>query len=83
MKDVVLDTDAFNEIDDQFAIAYLLKNKEYLNTEEPQKYYEMPKEQLDTDLVQNSVKQQVEAGTYRFEDDVRKLRIAYSPINAE
>ncbi len=33
MKDVVLDTDAFNEIDDQFAIAYLLKNKEYLNTE--------------------------------------------------
>ncbi len=30
--DVVLDTDAFNEIDDQFAIAYLLKSKEMLNT---------------------------------------------------
>ena len=30
--DVVLDTDAYNEIDDQFAIAYLLKNEEKLNT---------------------------------------------------
>ncbi len=30
--DVVLDTDAFNEIDDQFAIAYLLKSKDKLNT---------------------------------------------------
>lgn len=30
--DVVLDTDAYNEIDDQFAIAYLLKNKEKLHT---------------------------------------------------
>ena len=30
--DVVLDTDAYNEIDDQFAIAYLLKNSEKLNT---------------------------------------------------
>lgn len=30
--DVVLDTDAFNEIDDQFAIAYLLSAKEKLNT---------------------------------------------------
>ena len=30
--DVVLDTDAYNEIDDQFAIAYLLKNKQKLNT---------------------------------------------------
>ena len=30
--DVVLDTDAFNEIDDQFAICYLLKNKEKLRT---------------------------------------------------
>jgi inosine/uridine-preferring nucleoside hydrolase len=30
--DVVLDTDAYNEIDDQFAIAYLLKSKENLNT---------------------------------------------------
>lgn len=29
--DVVLDTDAYNEIDDQFAIAYLLKSKEKLN----------------------------------------------------
>lgn len=28
--DVVLDTDAYNEIDDQFAIAYLLKSKEKL-----------------------------------------------------
>ena len=26
--DVVLDTDAYNEIDDQFAISYLLKSKE-------------------------------------------------------
>ena len=30
--DVVLDTDAFNEIDDQFAIAYLLRNGEKLRT---------------------------------------------------
>lgn len=30
--DVVIDTDAFNEIDDQFAIAYLLKHAEKLNT---------------------------------------------------
>jgi len=30
--DVVLDTDAFCEVDDQFAIAYLLKHKEKLNT---------------------------------------------------
>ena len=30
--DVVLDTDAYNEIDDQFAIAYLLRSKEKLNT---------------------------------------------------
>ena len=30
--DVVLDTDAYNEIDDQFAIAYLLKNSEKLST---------------------------------------------------
>ena len=30
--DVVLDTDAYNEIDDQFAIAYLLKNEDKLNT---------------------------------------------------
>ncbi len=29
--DVVLDTDAYNEIDDQFAIAYLLKNSDKLN----------------------------------------------------
>lgn len=29
--DVVLDTDAYNEIDDQFAIAYLLRSKEKLN----------------------------------------------------
>lgn len=28
--DVILDTDAYNEIDDQFAIAYLLKSKEKL-----------------------------------------------------
>lgn len=32
MIDVVIDTDAFNEIDDQFAIAYLLRSKEKLNT---------------------------------------------------
>ena len=30
--DVVLDTDAYNEIDDQFAIAYLLRSKPRLNT---------------------------------------------------
>lgn len=30
--DVVLDTDTFNEIDDQYAIAYLLKSKEKLCT---------------------------------------------------
>ena len=30
--DVLLDTDAFNEIDDQFAISYLLLAKEKLNT---------------------------------------------------
>ena len=30
--DVVLDTDAYNEIDDQFAIAYLIKNSDKLNT---------------------------------------------------
>ena len=30
--DVVLDTDAYNEIDDQFALAYLLRSKEKLNT---------------------------------------------------
>lgn len=32
MADVVLDTDAYNEIDDQFAITYLLKSKNKLNT---------------------------------------------------
>lgn len=30
--DVVLDTDAYNEVDDQFAISYLLRSKEKLNT---------------------------------------------------
>lgn len=30
--DVVLDTDAYNEIDDQFAIAYLFRSKDKLNT---------------------------------------------------
>ena len=30
--DVVLDTDAFNEIDDQFAISYLIRSTEKLNT---------------------------------------------------
>ena len=29
--DVVLDTDAFNEIDDQYAIAYMLKSMDKLN----------------------------------------------------
>ena len=28
LVDVVLDTDAFNEIDDQFAIAYLLRSSQ-------------------------------------------------------
>ncbi|MBP5209834.1 MAG: nucleoside hydrolase [Clostridia bacterium] len=32
MKDVILDTDAYNEIDDQFAIAWLLRSGEKLNT---------------------------------------------------
>ena len=31
MADVILDTDAFNEIDDQFAIAYMIKSSEKLN----------------------------------------------------
>lgn len=30
--DVVLDTDAYNELDDQFAIAYLIRSSEKLNT---------------------------------------------------
>ena len=30
--DVVIDTDAYNEIDDQYAIAYLMKSKEKLHT---------------------------------------------------
>ena len=29
--DVVLDTDAYNEIDDQFAIAYMLRKKDRFN----------------------------------------------------
>ena len=29
--DVVLDTDAYNECDDQYAIAYMVKSKEKLN----------------------------------------------------
>ena len=29
--DVILDTDAYNEIDDQFAIAYMLANRDKLN----------------------------------------------------
>ena len=29
--DIVLDTDAYNEIDDQFAISYMIKNKEKFN----------------------------------------------------
>ena len=29
--DVVLDTDAYNEIDDQFAISYMLRSPERLN----------------------------------------------------
>ena len=32
MVDVVLDTDAYNEIDDQFAISYLLRSNDRLNT---------------------------------------------------
>lgn len=31
--DVVLDSDAFNEIDDQYAIAYLLRSRDRLNTQ--------------------------------------------------
>lgn len=33
MKDIVLDTDAYNEIDDQYAIAYLLKSSDQLCTQ--------------------------------------------------
>ena len=29
--DVVIDTDTYNEIDDQFAVAYLIKSDEKLN----------------------------------------------------
>ena len=29
-SDVVLDTDTFNEVDDQFALAYLLRNRDKL-----------------------------------------------------
>ena len=29
--DVVLDTDAYNECDDQYAISYLIKSREKLN----------------------------------------------------
>ena len=32
IRDVVIDTDAFNEVDDQFAIAYLLSHAEELST---------------------------------------------------
>ena len=31
--DVVVDTDTYNEADDQFALAYLLKNRDRLNLE--------------------------------------------------
>lgn len=31
MVDVVLDTDAYNEIDDQFAISYMIRYTERLN----------------------------------------------------
>lgn len=37
--DVVLDTDAYNEIDDQFAISYLLRSKDKLN---PKAIYAAP-----------------------------------------
>jgi len=39
IRDVVLDTDAYNEIDDQFAIAYLLRSTEKLN---PLAFYAAP-----------------------------------------
>ena len=41
--DVVLDTDAYNEIDDQFAVAYMLKYKNKLNVK---KIYAAPFVQL-------------------------------------
>ena len=31
MVDAVLDTDAYNEIDDQFAISYMVKSKDKIN----------------------------------------------------
>lgn len=31
--DVVLDTDTYNEVDDQFALAYLLRNQDRLRTQ--------------------------------------------------
>ena len=30
--DVVIDTDTYNEVDDQYAVSYLLRSKEKLNT---------------------------------------------------
>ena len=32
--DVVLDTDAYNEIDDQFAISYMIKSKEKIHVKD-------------------------------------------------
>ena len=33
MKNIILDTDLYNEIDDQIALAYVLKSKDALNLE--------------------------------------------------
>ena len=33
MKNIILDTDLYNEIDDQIALAYVLKSKDTLNLE--------------------------------------------------
>ena len=33
MDNIILDTDTYNECDDQFALAYLLKNQDKFNIE--------------------------------------------------
>ena len=58
--DVVLDTDAYAEIDDQFAITYLLKSKEKLNTKA---IYAAPLFQLGS----------VKAGMERSYEEIMKL----------
>ena len=37
--DVILDTDAYNEVDDQYAIAYMLRSQDKLNVKEDKAVY--------------------------------------------